>query len=306
MKLRKSLLVLLTLPLLAGCDLFGPKDNSCKSHVDANNDGYCDNCGAKLTADCNHYDGNHDGFCDYCGEEIKTPEPCTNHIDLNGDGKCDNCGEAMPDPTKDVTVYLVIGEVGLYKGEAGTSFPELFIENAVKYTANPGTALPTKSDVTHKYGSAELKNWLAYEGDGAPKAYTTVPNENNKILYANFVSNGVDPTPPGPVGETKTYTLNTSFEGGNWAQDDANIFVHAWDASGASVDKKLTKTDTATFTFEIEKTYTGCVFVRTAPTVSSLIWEGEGFWNKTNDLSVDSSTNNTAHITGWTTVVWEN
>lgn len=85
-------------------------------HVDANNDGVCDECG---TNNCPHTDvsytdngnGTHNGECDKCHETVVVNQGhtdsngdyhcdkcganmCPGHVDNDGDGKCDNCGDA--------------------------------------------------------------------------------------------------------------------------------------------------------------------------------------------------------------------
>ena len=85
-------------------------------HVDANNDGVCDECDKN---NCPHTDvsytdngdGTHNGECDKCHETVVVNQGhtdsngdyhcdkcganmCPGHVDNDGDGKCDNCGDA--------------------------------------------------------------------------------------------------------------------------------------------------------------------------------------------------------------------
>ncbi len=93
------------------------------AHVDANNDGYCDECNEPMTppAHTEHVDANNDGKCDVCGEDMggePAPPPHTEHVDENNDGKCDVCGEDMgeePAPPYD------FGDPSTWAGEAGTA-----------------------------------------------------------------------------------------------------------------------------------------------------------------------------------------
>lgn len=87
---------------------------------------------------------------------------------------------------KDVTVYLVLSEIGLYNGQPGQDFAELSLENAIKFESTVGAALPGKEAITSTSG-AIFSNWMAYEGKGAPTRYDKVPGVEGKILYANFV-----------------------------------------------------------------------------------------------------------------------
>ena len=76
-----------------------PPDDVCTSHVDANNDGKCDECATEITPACTECkDENNDGKCDTCGKDV-AKDPCTECKDENDDGKCDVCGkdvEAAP------------------------------------------------------------------------------------------------------------------------------------------------------------------------------------------------------------------
>lgn len=87
----------------------------------------------------------------------------------------------------DVTIYLVLGEIGKYKGNKGENYPDLFIENAVKLETKVGDALPGDNDVTSTSG-AKFKGWVKYDGNGALTKYEKAPGYMNTILYANFVA----------------------------------------------------------------------------------------------------------------------
>ena len=86
----------------------------------------------------------------------------------------------------DVTIYLVLGEIGKYNGQKGQDYPDLFLENAVKYDTKVGDALPTSKEVTSTSGAA-FKGWVKYDGNGALTKYEKAPGYQNTILYANFV-----------------------------------------------------------------------------------------------------------------------
>ena len=107
-----SLLVLLAMLLVLVFTATACGDDC--THVDADDNGKCDNCGADFEdgdtpADdsCkDHKDANNDGICDTegCGKVIDPDDSgddeCTDHVDNNGDGVCDNEGcEAPVDPT---------------------------------------------------------------------------------------------------------------------------------------------------------------------------------------------------------------
>lgn len=86
-----------------------------------------------------------------------------------------------------VTTYLVLSPIGLYEGEKGQDYPDLFLENAIKFDAPVGSELPDSNDVKSIASSqGTFVSWVRYDGLGSPSKYTTVPNENGAILYANF------------------------------------------------------------------------------------------------------------------------
>ena len=70
----------------------------CTDHVDANNDGICDNEGCGATVEIKKCkkcvtDADKNGYCDVCGSKMKENTGC-DHEDVNPvDGLCDKCGE---------------------------------------------------------------------------------------------------------------------------------------------------------------------------------------------------------------------
>lgn len=298
------------------CDICGynmelPPDapkQPCKDgeHVDKDGDSRCDICGADLSKPTHqHIDANHDNHCDICNAIMESCDG--NHIDQNHDGYCDVCGEKIPVIQGDVTVYLVLSSVGLYKGSKGQTYSDLSLENTIKFTAPVGTALPGKGEVTHMYGSAEFDCWYAYEGLGAPTVYDTVPGFANLILYANFVANGSTPVKPDPDDPTpvekETYTLLTQFGEFNWSTADAKIVMYCWSSGGNTGIYPMGKVDDSTFTVDIAKgVYTNCLFARMDP-VSGYIGSGDWVvWNQTQNM--DLSGYHTAQMTSWTLASW--
>mgnify|MGYP003292909984 CR=1 FL=1 len=274
-------------------------------HVDKDLDNVCDVCGAKIDVPAHeHVDSNGDHKCDTCGA---TMEECTNHVDANNDGKCDYCGHIMEQPSE-VTVYLVLTSVGLYKGAVGLSYADLNLENAIVFKGLSGTALPGEADVTHATNAkAHFENWLCYEGKGAPTVYTTVPYENNKILYANFVADGYSPVPgptpgptPTPVG-LKTFNLRTNFQdgSGDWHnEDDPKFFVWAWSDTNRGQPYDTNYVSESYYSFEIPENTTGMLFVRVSNTVTTFDWNTVTVWNQTHDLNVEAG-KTCAQITCW-------
>ncbi len=137
-----------------------------------------------------------------------------------------------PEVLVEVDTYLVLSPVGLYKGNKGENFADLHLENAVKFHALPGTDLPGSDDVTTTSG-ATFKEWVAYEGEGAPTVYTKVPNKKNSILYAMFEggegtggdNQGGGGTDPLPTDPTTYYFSNNK----GWS----NVNVYAFNDDGS-------------------------------------------------------------------------
>lgn len=301
------------------CDKCGqylePQVGPCKDgeHVDKDLDGKCDVCGADIGSPAHsHIDSvPQDGKCDICGAQMPI---CTTHTDANGDGKCDTCGADVstptppPGPKTEVTTYLVLSSVGLYKGKAGDKIANMNVENAVAFIAYPGDALPGKDEVTHLYGSADFAGWLCYEGKGAPTVYSVVPNEANKILYASFVDNGKTPTPPpGPTPTpdptpTGSYYLRTQFEQNGstqyWDADGAKLFAWVWDTTGtlASTSFAMTKDGDNNYKVGIPSGFSNILFVRCPGDAVSFSWDYK--WNQTVDLAFEAG-KTVAQITSW-------
>lgn len=96
------------------------------------------------------------------------------------------------------------------------------------------------------------------------------------------------------VSVTKTQTKRTIYFNSNGIadKDDAEIFVHAW---GAGEDKdedvKLTLVNgqDIIYTASISNEQTNMVFVRQAKGSNKIDWDN--YWNKTEDLTIDTSKN---------------
>ena len=209
--------------------------------------------------------------------------------------------------TKEVTTYLVLSSVGLYEGKAGASFPDLFLENAIAFTATPGQPLPGKDKVTHLYGSCDFAGWIAYEGTGAPTTYTTVPFEENKILYASFVDNGQTPTPPTPPDppvppvpvETETFYLITKFTDGSDDWDryaEQTIWAYVWKGEDNNAFE-LHWHENRTWKVDIPVSrYDWVIFCRLKPEATMFDWSL--VYNQTIDMQL-SSDKHTAQIDNW-------
>ena len=322
-KIKKLLVLLAVAPLFLGSCIRNNGYCSCDESTvkDENNDGYCDICGLPIVGFCHHEDKDEDGYCDICGHDMNEPEGGGSQGggdqgggDQGGGGSQGGGGQGgggqggggsiTPDnppidPNVEVTTYLVLSSVGLYKENAdttphvGLTIGAKHLENAIAFVALPGAALPGADNVVHKNNSGTFSRWLCYEGEGegAPRAYTTVPYANDKILYAEFVANGNTPTPDPdpipdptiPVIDTTSYYLNTSFSdgsGGNWDVVDAQVmWAHVWNGSD-NRDYQMHWDSVSTYwKVDIPKdTYTSIIFLRVKVGATSIIWDGD---NKT-------------------------
>lgn len=106
-----------------------------------------------------------------------------------------SCGSFMvskAEASENVSTYLVLSSVGLYEGNKGQDYADLYIENAIRFDAPVGTALPGKDKVTSIASSIGVfSSWVRYDGEGAPSKYSEVPNEKGAILYANFINSNL-------------------------------------------------------------------------------------------------------------------
>lgn len=280
MKLKSLFIAFASLALVA-CSSTETIENSgqtfepCTNHVDENRDGYCDHCGY------------------FVGKPDPGPEPCSNHIDFNGDGYCDNCHQPMiPIPVGEkVKIYLCLSSIGLYKGQAGVSIADKFLEYAVEFEGLPGDPLPGAQEITTSTGAGTFVCWNVYEGAGAPTVYTTIPAVNGKILYANFSATGGGGGGGGgdtPVESQTTqffFKAQTDLGGGeviDWAADNVNIVAYVWGGLGNKFIP-LTTSDRQTFTLDVDlNLYQYVIFTRMNPT-GDISWDS--VYNKTIDLS---------------------
>ncbi len=188
-----------------------------------------------------------------------------------------------------ITVYLDLGDIGLYKGKPGNDYPDVHLENAIKYKGDPGDALPGADVVTATSG-ATFVSWMCYEGEGAPKVYTTVPEENNKILIANFNGGGGGPT------EQVTYTITGLPE---WITNDGCvIFAWAWGGSDAGGGKWYSCTygegaKPTSLTFTLGAEADGCLLARCIGGTTLPDWNNHGdtagrVYNQTENIDLTS------------------
>ena len=342
MKKFKKLLVLLAVaPLFLGSCVRNNGYCSCDESTvkDENNDGYCDICGLPIVGFCHHEDKDEDGYCDICGHDMNEPEGGGSQGGgdqgggdqggggsqgggSQGGGGQGGGGSITPDnppvdPNVEVTTYLVLSSVGLYRENAdttphvGLTIGAKHLENAIAFVALPGAALPGADNVVHKNNSGTFSRWLCYEGEGAPKAYTTVPYANDKILYAEFVANGNTPTPDPdpipdpiiPVTDTTTYYLNTAFKDGSGDWDvlgAQNMWAYVWDDGGSNGNRAYQMTWDHDRIWKVDipqETYNMIIFCRVDPSATTFAWDSRVF-NQTIDLAfVDGKT--TAQIVNW-------
>lgn len=196
----------------------------------------------------------------------------------------------------DVTIYLNLGEIGLYNGQKGQDYPEMFLENAIKLETTVGAALPGKDVITSTSG-AEFQNWMAYEGDGAPTKYETAPGFNNKILLANFSGgSGSGGGGGGSSQQTGEYTY-TCTNLPDWITNDGCvIFAWVWSPNDTGSWKSASYGSPATsLTFEVTEELTGFLLARCAAGTTQPDWNVKGtgagrVYNQTNNIDCQSGT----------------
>ena len=201
-----------------------------------------------------------------------------------------NPDDPKPNPDGTVTVYLDLGQIGLYEGKKGTDYPEVFIENGVKITGNPGDALPGKDKITSTSG-AEFSNWMYYKASdktGAPTKCDVLP-EFNCVLLANWSGgSGTTPVDP-PVTGDVTYTV-TDLP--SWITDDGCIiFAWVWSSKDAGSWKSCSYSNPATsLTFVVGEELTGFLLARCIAGTTTPNWDEKGnnpgrVYNQTNDVT---------------------
>lgn len=97
-----------------------------------------------------------------------------------------NTSESDPSQVEtSVTSYLVLGEGGLYNGEPGETISNLYLENTVRFEAEPGTKLPDSTAITHSNG-LYFHRWVRIDGHGHETRVNVVPESDNNVYYAVF------------------------------------------------------------------------------------------------------------------------
>ena len=102
---------------------------------------------------------------------------------------------------------------------------------------------------------------------------------------------------PEPVVMTTIY-LNT---GGSalWNNSGAKFFAHSWkEGVGNEQDKELTLVEGDLYKLDIPEDHDMIIFLRLAPDATDVVWEGEKYWNKTENLTIPSD-QNCYTITEW-------
>ena len=195
----------------------------------------------------------------------------------------------------DVTVYLDLGSIGLYKGQKGQDIPEKFLENAIAFQGKAGeTALPGASDVTSTSG-ATFVSWVYYAGGGAPTAYDKVPLYDGIVLLANFTGGNGGGGGGGTSQQTGdvTYTV-TSLP--DWIQNDGCvIFAWAWSANDAGSWHSLSYGGSSDASFTVNEELTGFLLARCAAGTTTPNWNQSEHsagrvYNKTSDIACTSGT----------------
>ena len=225
-----------------------------------------------------------------CGKK-DNPKPNPTPTPTQGGGTTPS---TTPNPDGTYTIYLNLGEIGLYEGKKGQDFPSMFLENAIKISGKAGDALPGKDKITSTSG-ATFSNWMAYQGNGAPTRYDTIPAINNLILLANFTGGSGTIVPPQP-GEGYTYTC-TGLP--SWITDnDCVIFAWAWEEGkeGSWISCTYGEGNKPTeLSFKVENEIAGFLLARCAAGTTTPNWAQEDnsagrVYNKTANIDCTSGT----------------
>lgn len=191
-------------------------------------------------------------------------------------------------PGTEVTVYLDLGSIGLYKGQKGQDIPAKFLENAIEFKGKAGQdSLPSASDITATSG-AKFVSWVYYAGGGAPVAFDKVPLFKDLVLLANFSGGeGTTPTsePGGSEGSQEQqasswYVVGSgSFLNGG-AEWNVSGGINMWDNTANTLDTSATGEYVATITFsagDLFKVTNGTVWVQMncLPNTNPVVQAGE-------------------------------
>ena len=198
----------------------------------------------------------------------------------------DNTQVVTVSPDADVTIYLVLTEVGLYNGAKGQDYAELGIENAIEFKGKVGDALPDGTKITASGSKGQFSSWVSYDGKGAPTAYTTIPNVDGKILYANW-SEGDSENPITPV-EKECFYLKPNA---NWLKDGARFAVYTFNGSETGVWFDMTDSDgDGIYEISSENLKEKIIFCRMNGSKAENNWDNR--WNQTNDLTLPTDGSN--------------
>jgi len=143
--------------------------------------------------------------------------------------------------SSNISTYLVLSSIGLYQGQKGTDFADLYLENTIKYEAQVGSLLPTQSDIsTIASSQGVFASWVRYEKTGAPVNYTNVPNENGAILYAYYVTSNLTLVSLSTSGTPNKVSYNLDEDENMFDPTGLIITAHFSDSSTLDVTSSVT------------------------------------------------------------------
>lgn len=91
----KTKILALIISILCLSMIFVACAEECEAHVDADNNGVCDNCEATVETQAEAETGSESESESEVATEAETMAPCDPHKDADADKKCDNCGGAV-------------------------------------------------------------------------------------------------------------------------------------------------------------------------------------------------------------------
>ena len=197
------------------------------------------------------------------------------------------------DPTAEIKTYLVLGSVGMYNGNPGNDYPELYIENAIEFIGKPGDPLPGKDEITVNAGNGVFKTWLSYEGLGAPTEHSVVGDTDGQIYYASFDNSGKPIDQPDDEKGVYYFTNNYCWNDVKiYMWNDSGVAKTSWPGDALTNPIKNNHNEDV-FKFEIKNNeYTHIIF--------SGFDTGKNAQVQTKDIDLTYFGNcNNVYITGW-------
>ena len=128
-------------------------------------------------------------------------------------------------------------------------------------------------------GSEQTEDIAIASFTGYDNAWPSYKHDNKWIVgFAEFTAY---------ASPTSTIYLNAGY---GWNLHDAKIFVHCWKSDTLNFNVLMHWEKDDIYSCKIPSDYTGVIFVRNSPSVSVMVWDGDGYWGRTKgDLTFNST-----------------